>query len=94
MTLRARFPSRMLLAALMLCAITCAQFSAAALENDHHHSSQHCCALCHVGLPFLQPAAVASAPPVLSVVWLAAAADQDTSHQILLEQASSRAPPV
>jgi len=77
----------------MLCALTAAQFSAAALENDHHHSSDHCCALCHVGLPFLQPAAVASATPSLSSVWLTPLGDQDTAHQVLLAQASSRAPP-
>ena len=93
MTLRARIPGRMLVVILMLCAMTAAQFSAAELENDHHHSSQHCCALCHVGLPFLQPAVVASAPLPLSTVWLAAIVDQDTLHQVFLAQGSSRAPP-
>jgi hypothetical protein len=77
----------------MVCAFTTAQFSALAFENEHHHSPDHCCALCHVGLPFLQPAVTASAPPVLYVVWLAASADQAPPHQALLAQASSRAPP-
>jgi hypothetical protein len=77
----------------MVCAMVCAQFSALALENEHHHSSQHCCTLCHVGLPFLQPAVAVNVPPVLSVVWLAAFVDQDIPHQHLLAQASSRAPP-
>jgi hypothetical protein len=86
-------PGRTLLVVLMICAFATAQFSALALENEHHHSSQHCCALCHVGLPFLQPAVASSAPPLLSVVWLTASADQLAPHQALLAQASSRAPP-
>ena len=84
---------RFLLVVLIMFAILCAQVSALALENEHHHSSQHCCALCHVGLPFVQPVVSATAPPVLSTVWLAAFADQDTPHQVMLGQASSRAPP-
>ncbi len=93
MTLRARVPGKILLVILLMCAFASAQFSALAFESDHHHSSEHCCALCHAALPFLQPAVVSSTPPVLSVVWLAASADQDTPHQVLLAQASSRAPP-
>ena len=91
MTRGPRIPGKALIVLLMLCAITCAQFSA--LEHDGHHDSQHCCALCHVGLPFLQPAVSASLPPVLSVAWLASFADQETTHQVLLALASSRAPP-
>ena len=87
------FERRFLLVVLMICAILCAQVSALALENEHHHSSQHCCALCHVGLPFVQPVVSATAPPVLSTAWLAAFADQDTPHQVMLGQASSRSPP-
>ena len=86
-------PGKPLLIVLILCAFACAQFSALALENGHHHSSQHCCALCHVGLPFLQPAGCAAAPPVLSIVWLDSWADQDSTHQVLLALESSRAPP-
>ena len=77
----------------MLCAITCAQISALAHEADHFNDSQHCCTLCHVGLPFLQPAVSASAPPVLSVAWLASLSDQESAPQVLLTLASSRAPP-
>jgi hypothetical protein len=86
-------PGKTLLVILMICAFATAQFSAIALENEHHHSSQHCCALCHVGLPFLQPAVTSSTPPVISVTWLDPSADQPTPHQALLAQASSRAPP-
>ena len=93
MTPRAGSPRKVLLVILMVCAFATAQFSALALENEHHHSPDHCCALCHVGLPFLQPAVNATAPPVLFVVWVAASVDQDAPHQALLAQASSRAPP-
>jgi hypothetical protein len=87
-------PGKTLLVILMICAFATAQFSALTLENEHHHSSsQHCCALCHVGLPFLQPAVTSNTPPLLSVVWLAPVTDQETPHQALLAQASSRAPP-
>ena len=90
---RALLSKKFWLIILMLCAFTSAQFSALALENDHHHSSQHCCALCHVSLPFLQPAVATNTPPVLSGVWLPAIVDQDSPHQVLLAHASSRAPP-
>lgn len=77
----------------MICAFTIAQLSALALENQHHDSDQHCCALCHVGIGFLQPAVTTNLPPAIFIVWLAPAADADTPHQVLLAQASSRAPP-
>jgi len=93
MTSRAVSPRKWILVILMVCAFTTAQFSALALESEHHHSPDHCCALCHVGLPFLQPAVTADVPPVLIVVWLAPSSDADTPHQTLLAQASSRAPP-
>lgn len=76
----------------MLAAMVCVQVSALALDNDHHESS-HCCALCHVGMPFLQPATSAPAPPALFMVWLATAGDQETPHVVFLAHASSRAPP-
>ena len=87
-----RSTGRLLIVVLMACAFATAQFSIA-FENDHHHSSQHCCALCHAGLPFLQPAVSSAVPPVLSMVWMASFVNQDPTHQVLLAQASSRAPP-
>ena len=90
---QAYFRGRALFVLFMVFAITGAQFSALALENDHHHDSTHCCALCHVGLPFLQPAVSAAVPPVLSVVWLASLPEQVSTHQVLPALASSRAPP-
>ena len=94
MTRRAQLPWRMLFIVLVAGAVTGAQFSALALENDGDHLSQHCCALCHVGLPFLQPAVTAHTPPPFSVVWLAPFGDVGMPHQMLLAQASSRAPPL
>jgi hypothetical protein len=85
---------RVLLVLFLLCSTVYAQSSALDLENGHHHSPEHCCTLCHIGpLPFLHGVASAYVPPVLSVVWVAAAAQLDLACQVLLSNDSSRAPP-
>jgi hypothetical protein len=80
--------------AFLLAVMVCGQAVALVSEHQHHHSSQHCCALCHVGqLPFLQPAGSAAMAPVVSTVWLAWSAGADTPHEVFLSAGSSRAPP-
>jgi hypothetical protein len=78
---------------LFLCAIVCAQTASLAFEH-REHSSEHCCRLCHLGpLPFLQAAPVAHVAPIIALAWFAPVPEDDTTHQVLLRAASSRAPP-
>jgi hypothetical protein len=78
----------------LLSVMVCGQAAALASEHEYHHSSQHCCSLCHVGpLPLLQPAVSAAMVPAVSTVWLAWSAGADTPHDVLLSAGSSRAPP-
>jgi len=85
---------RVLFALLLLCAVVCAQSASFASDYSHRHSSQHCCSLCHAGpLPLIQPAAVSSIAPVLSMAWLEWSLGLDAPHQVLLAAGFSRAPP-
>ena len=78
----------------LLAATVCAQTHAFAFEHQHH-SSEHCCLLCHVGpLPLLPSSvSVAAVAPVLSTVWLAWSDGVEAPRETLLSAASSRAPP-
>ena len=94
MASEARRAMRVSLVLVFLCAVVWAQAASLASEYQHHHSSQHCCALCHVGpLPLLQPAVAAAMAPVVSTVWLAWSASAGTPREVLLSAGSSRAPP-
>jgi hypothetical protein len=84
--------ARIFLVTLFLCAVVGAQ--AASLAIEHPHASGHCCQLCHLGpLPFLQAAPVASIAPAMAVAWFAVLPNGEIAHEILLDAASSRAPP-
>ena len=85
---------RVVLVLFLLVATLCAQTHALAFEHQHH-SSEHCCLLCHVGpLPLLPSSVSATAvAPVLSTVWLASSGGVETPREALLSAASSRAPP-
>jgi hypothetical protein len=86
---------RVSLVALFLCAMVCAQAASLASEYWHHHSSQHCCLLCHIGpLPLLQSnVSAAAVAPVLSTVWLERSSGVETPHEVLRAAGDSRAPP-
>jgi hypothetical protein len=85
---------RALLVLCILCLMVWAQSSALALQHSQHHSSEHCCLLCHAGpLPFLQTAVAISLVPHLRVAWFAARAECHDTHDVLIATASSRAPP-
>ena len=86
--------ARTLFVLCLLCLAVWAQSSALALENHAHHSSEHCCLLCHTGpLPFLQTEVSTSAAPVLLVAWVASAAEYHGAPEALVPTRSSRAPP-
>jgi hypothetical protein len=85
--------ARAIVVLLFLCAVVCAQTASLAFEH-HEHSSEHCCRLCHLGpLPFLQAGPVAHIAPITALAWFAPLPENDTTHEILLSAASSRAPP-
>jgi len=78
----------------LLSVVVCAQAASLISEQFHQHSSQHCCALCHIGpLPFLQPAITACAAPVLSGELPECSVALNAPHEILLASGDSRAPP-
>ena len=84
----------LVLVLLLLSAVICAQATSLLSEQLHQHSSQHCCALCHVGpLPFLQPAVAAYIAPVLAAAWFERSHKLDAPHDVLLTAGYSRAPP-
>jgi hypothetical protein len=93
-TAKRQITSRVLLVVALLCAVVCAQAASLISEQLHQHSSQHCCALCHIGpLPFLQPAIAAYSAPVLATEWFEWSVELDTPHEVLLAAGYSRAPP-
>jgi hypothetical protein len=76
---------------LLFIAVVCAQ--AASIDQFHPHSAQHCCGLCHAGMPFVQPATAFALAPVLSPAWLEISFSFDSPHEVWLAAGSSRAPP-
>jgi hypothetical protein len=85
---------RAFLVLLLLCVTVLAQSSALAAQSETHHSTDHCCLLCHVGpLAMLQTSVTVSVAPVFQMVWMTAAADFQPTHDVLLNASSSRAPP-
>jgi hypothetical protein len=80
---------------LLLCVTGAAQFAALVGEPEPHHSSEHCCLLCHMGpLQFLQAAPAAGPVPVFAVVWLTPAESVATAHDVQLSTSPARAPPL
>jgi hypothetical protein len=94
MTREIHCDGRLLVILLLLCVTLMAQSSALSAESESHHSTDHCCLLCHVGpLPFLQTSVSAALAPLFRVVWLAPPAHFETVSDVLLVPGSSRAPP-
>ncbi|MGA2770288.1 MAG: hypothetical protein ABSG26_05685 [Bryobacteraceae bacterium] len=95
MPFRAPGIARVSLVVLFLCVMVCAQTASLASEYWHHHSSQHCCLLCHAGpMPLLQSTASAAAfAPVLPLAWLERFFGLDTPREVLRPAGDSRAPP-
>ncbi|HKE25473.1 MAG TPA: hypothetical protein VKB88_24105 [Bryobacteraceae bacterium] len=94
MGLREDCRRRALLVLCILCLVVWAQSSALALQHSEHHSSEHCCLLCHAGpLPFLQTTVAISLAPVLPVAWFASAIEVADTHDVLIATSCSRAPP-
>ena len=79
---------------LFLCALVCAQaLSLGAAHN--HNTSEHCCALCHVGpLPFAQPTIPAGYSPFIALEWLAWVPEFHVAHDVQCRSTASRAPPL
>jgi hypothetical protein len=75
----------------LLIAVVCAQ--AASIDQLHPHSAQHCCGLCHAGMPFVQPATAFSLAPGLSPGWLEISYGFESPHEVWIAAGSSRAPP-
>ncbi|MGA2268054.1 MAG: hypothetical protein ABSH44_06240 [Bryobacteraceae bacterium] len=94
MAREARWGRRVALVLFLLAATVCAQTHALAFEHQHH-SSEHCCLLCHIGPLPLLPSSVSAAvvAPVLSTVWVASSDSVETPREALLSAASCRAPP-
>jgi hypothetical protein len=92
---RANHVSRRRLYILLLLAVVLFAQSAALLPaHEHHHATEHCCLLCHVGLPLIQASAPATVAPLTSVQWLAASSHFESFYDIFLSSSSSRGPPV
>ena len=78
----------------LLCLMVYAQSVALFAPPETHHTSGHCCLLCHLGtLPFLQVTTGASVAPIVLVERLIPNSDFEASHDVLLTANSSRAPP-
>jgi len=93
-TAKRQIDIRVLLVVALLCTVVCAQAASLISEQFHQHSSQHCCALCHIGpLPFLQPASATYQAPVLATEWFPWSVELDTPHEVLLPSGYSRGPP-
>lgn len=85
---------RLFIVLLLLCVTVLAQSSALSAQSESHHSSDHCCLLCHVGpLPFLQTSVSATLAPNFQVVWLASPTRVETTSDVLVIPTPSRAPP-
>jgi hypothetical protein len=79
---------------LLLCVTGVAQFAALVGEPESHHTSDHCCLLCHMGpLHFLEASVSVGPAPVFAVVWLTPAADVAMVHEVQLPFSPARAPP-
>ena len=87
-------PPRRIAILLLISIMVFAQVAAIASASDHHHSDQHCCALCHAGpLPFLQPVASWFLAPSLPTIWLKSGLKLDPAGSALVMAGESRAPP-
>jgi len=85
---------RALLVLAILCLMVWGQSAALSLEHSEHHSSEHCCLLCHAGpLPFLQTTLSIAVAPVVPLAWFAPPAEIQDTHDVLIATSSSRAPP-
>jgi hypothetical protein len=91
MPVRATAVKKLALVLFLLCAVVCAQ--AASLDQFHSHSTQHCCGLCHAGMPFVQPATAYALAPVLSHDLLEVQSELQSPREVWLAAGSSRAPP-
>lgn len=92
--MRHRLIGRILGIIVLLCAVASAQAVSLAEIHSHHHSSTHCCGLCHAGpLAFVPSSFDAAALPALAVMGLAFAEDSAGARDLLAAAASSRAPP-
>jgi hypothetical protein len=71
-----------------------AQSAALLAAIEPHHSTEHCCLLCHVGsLPFLETITEPPIAPIVVMERLIPDPDFEASHDVLLNANSSRAPP-
>lgn len=94
MVLRELRGRRALFILAILCLMVWAQSAALILEHSEHHSSEHCCLLCHAGpLPFLQTTLSVAVAPVVPLAWFAPPAEIQDTHDVLIATSSSRAPP-
>jgi hypothetical protein len=94
MTVRCGGEGRYLYVLLLLCLLLVAQSAAFASANEQHHSTDHCCLLCHVGpLPFVHTHSSAVVMPNPSRVWLEPSPDFVATHDVFLSTTSSRGPP-
>jgi uncharacterized membrane protein len=94
MPLEGKSARRLLLTLFVLCVTLISQSASFAAEQETHHSSEHCCGLCHIGpLPILPAAAATVVAPVFSPVWVTAAETSADPREVLTTSAASRAPP-
>ena len=94
MILRLKSAPKLWIILFVLCLTAIAQSNAVALQHEAHHSTEHCCLLCHVGpLPFLQVSVVSARAPVFRTVWLAPSPESESVREAAGPIRSSRAPP-
>ncbi len=84
---------RRFLILLLLVVTLFSQSAALGAEYQQHHSTEHCCLLCHVSMPFLQASAQDTIAPLTSLQWLAPDSEFDSFYDVFLATSSSRGPP-
>ncbi len=93
MTQRVQLGWRFVLVLLVLAIVVSSQVTAA-IHNEQHDTSTHCCLLCHVGsFPLLQTSVAVAIEPVTAVGWIAASPDSGFPREALRPVTCSRAPP-
>jgi hypothetical protein len=85
--------NKRLLVFILLAFTLFAQSSALISESRPHHSTEHCCLLCHVSLPFLQTSAPVTVAPLTGLRWLALSPRVESYCDAFLAISSSRGPP-
>src|SRR5215472_15086091 len=84
---------RRLFALLLLALTLFVQSTALASENREHHSTDHCCLLCHASQPSLEASAPTAITPLVCMRWLGPDPHFEFLRDVFRPTCSSRGPP-